>query len=50
MPLNKNSKDEFVKSDYFNFMSCNNLTDFLILEDSSKDFNFFIKWKSIKNF
>ena len=34
------NKDEFVKSDYFNFMSCNNLTDFLILEDSSKDFHF----------
>ena len=34
------NKDEFVKSDYFNFMSCNNLTDFLIIEDSSKDFHF----------
>ena len=28
------SKEEFIKSDYYNFMSANNLTDFLIIEDS----------------
>ena len=32
--------NKFIKSDYYNFMIANNLTDFLILEDSAKDFHF----------